>query len=148
MNSSDPPLSPTTPISPTSLGEDASLKGRVTHVGDDKYGTLVPLEELRKLYLNELPGRVTNPENNTITYDQSLHKYSPVKLLRNSEKRRILVTGGAGFVGSHLVDRLMLMGHEVIVLDNFFTGSKRNIEHWFGHPNFELVRHDVVGRYV
>lgn len=47
-------------------------------------------------------------------------------------------------MGSHLVDRLMLMGHEVIVMDNFFTGSKDNIRHWIGHPNFELLRHDVV----
>ncbi|KAI9331534.1 hypothetical protein DFJ73DRAFT_856964 [Zopfochytrium polystomum] len=59
-------------------------------------------------------------------------------------RKRILVTGGAGFVGSHLVDRLMIMGHEVIVMDNFFTGDKRNIQHWIGHPNFELLRHDVV----
>ena len=48
------------------------------------------------------------------------------------------------FVGSHLVDRLMLEGHEVIVADNFFTGRKRNIEHWIGHENFELINHDVV----
>lgn len=54
------------------------------------------------------------------------------------------MTGGAGFVGSHLVDRLMLLGHEVTVLDNFFTGSKTSVSHWVGHPNFELVRHDVV----
>ena len=58
----------------------------------------------------------------------------------------VLVTGGAGFVGSHMVDRLMLMGHYVIVIDNFFTGNRRNIEHWIGHPNFEVVRHDIVGR--
>jgi nucleoside-diphosphate-sugar epimerase len=48
------------------------------------------------------------------------------------------------FVGSHLVDRLMLQGHEVIVADNFFTGRKRNIEHWIGHENFELINHDIV----
>ena len=54
------------------------------------------------------------------------------------------VTGGAGFVGSHLVDKLMLQGHEVTVVDNFFTGRKRNIEHWLGHENFELLNHDVV----
>ncbi len=57
---------------------------------------------------------------------------------------RILVTGGAGFIGSHLIDRLMKENHEVLCLDNFFTGHKRNIQHWFGHPNFELIRHDVT----
>ena len=54
------------------------------------------------------------------------------------------MTGGAGFIGSHLVDRLMLMGHEVTVVDNFFTGRKRNIEQWIGHENFELITHDIV----
>ncbi len=57
---------------------------------------------------------------------------------------RILVTGGAGFIGSHLIDRLMLEGNEVICLDNFFTGNKRNILKWLNHPYFELVRHDVT----
>lgn len=57
---------------------------------------------------------------------------------------KILVTGGAGFIGSHLIDRLMEQGHEVICLDNFFTGTKRNIQHWMGHPNFELIRHDIT----
>jgi UDP-glucuronate decarboxylase len=55
-----------------------------------------------------------------------------------------LVTGGAGFVGSHLIDRLMKCGEKVICLDNFFTGSKENIEHWIGHPSFELIKHDVT----
>jgi UDP-glucuronate decarboxylase len=57
---------------------------------------------------------------------------------------RILVTGGAGFIGSHLIDRLMNAGHEVICLDNFYTGHKRNIVHWLGNPNFELIRHDIT----
>ena len=57
---------------------------------------------------------------------------------------RILVTGGAGFIGSHLIDRLMLEGHEVICLDNFYTGHKRNLLQWFDHPYFELIRHDVT----
>ena len=57
---------------------------------------------------------------------------------------RNLVTGGAGFVGSHLIDRLMDAGEEVICLDNYFTGRKSNVSHWFGHPRFELLRHDVT----
>nr|GMD19973.1 UDP-glucuronic acid decarboxylase 2-like [Ipomoea batatas] len=57
---------------------------------------------------------------------------------------RIVVTGGAGFVGSHLVDRLVARGDSVIVVDNFFTGRKDNVMHHFGNPRFELIRHDVV----
>ncbi|MDR6536563.1 SDR family oxidoreductase [Variovorax soli] len=59
-------------------------------------------------------------------------------------QRRILVTGGAGFLGSHLCERLLAEGHEVLCLDNFFTGTKRNIEHLLAHPRFELLRHDVT----
>ncbi|CAL9079444.1 unnamed protein product [Musa textilis] len=57
---------------------------------------------------------------------------------------RIVVAGGAGFVGSHLVDRLIERGDSVIAVDNFFTGRKENVMHHFGNPNFELIRHDVV----
>ena len=57
---------------------------------------------------------------------------------------RVLVTGGAGFLGSHLIDRLMKQGHDVICLDNFFTGHKRNIRHWMDNPYFELIRHDIT----
>ncbi|WP_288239495.1 UDP-glucuronic acid decarboxylase family protein [uncultured Prochlorococcus sp.] len=57
---------------------------------------------------------------------------------------RNLVTGGAGFLGSHLVDKLMSKGQEVVCIDNFFTGRKRNLEKWFGNPNFELIRHDIT----
>jgi UDP-glucuronate decarboxylase len=57
---------------------------------------------------------------------------------------RILVTGGAGFLGSHLCERLLKDGHEVVCLDNFFTGRKQNIASLMGHPAFELVRHDVI----
>jgi len=59
-------------------------------------------------------------------------------------RKRVLVTGGAGFLGSHLCDRLIRDGHEVICVDNFFTGSKRNIAHLLGNPAFELMRHDVT----
>jgi UDP-glucuronate decarboxylase len=75
------------------------------------------------------------------------------------DQKRILVTGGCGFIGSHLVDRLMLLGHQVICLDNFQTGHKTNVAHWYflvdiclteriGHPHFELIRHDVVDRFM
>ncbi len=57
---------------------------------------------------------------------------------------RILVTGGAGFIGSHLCERLLGEGHEVLCLDNFFTGSKENILHLSGNPLFELIRHDII----
>ncbi|PTX92463.1 UDP-glucuronic acid decarboxylase family protein [Opitutus sp. ER46] len=57
---------------------------------------------------------------------------------------RILVTGGAGFLGSHLCDRLVREGHEVVCVDNLFTGQKANIAHLLAHPNFEFVRHDVI----
>ncbi len=55
-----------------------------------------------------------------------------------------MVTGGAGFLGSHLCDRLIEEGHEVICLDNFFTGSKENVRHLLGHSHFELIRHDIT----
>ena len=58
--------------------------------------------------------------------------------------KRILVTGGAGFLGSHLVDKLLADGNEVIAVDNYFTGSKRNVAHLSGNPRFELLRHNVT----
>ena len=62
--------------------------------------------------------------------------------------KRILITGGAGFVGSHLCERLLHEGNEVICLDNYFTGSKKNIEHLMDNHYFELVRHDVTNPYM
>ena len=65
--------------------------------------------------------------------------------MRNYDScKRVLVTGGAGFVGSHLIDRLLGLGHDVVCADNLFTGSKRNIEHLHGNPRFEFIRHDVT----
>jgi UDP-glucuronate decarboxylase len=59
-------------------------------------------------------------------------------------QKTVLITGGAGFLGSHLCDRLIAAGHDIVCVDNFFTGTKRNIEHLIGHPRFELLRHDVT----
>ena len=59
-------------------------------------------------------------------------------------RKRALITGGAGFLGSHLCDRLIADGHEVVCVDNLFTGTKRNIEHLLGNPRFEFIRHDVT----
>ena len=59
-------------------------------------------------------------------------------------QKKILVTGGAGFLGSHLCDRLIETGHDVLCVDNFFTGSKENVAHLIGHPRFDLLRHDVT----
>jgi UDP-glucuronate decarboxylase len=59
-------------------------------------------------------------------------------------QKRILITGGAGFLGSHLCDRLVAEGHDVLCLDNFFTGTRNNIRHLLEKPNFELIRHDLV----
>ena len=59
-------------------------------------------------------------------------------------RKRILVTGGAGFLGSHLIDRLLADGHEVLCADNLFTGTKQNREHLHSHTRFEFLRHDVT----
>src|SRR5690242_17660409 len=64
--------------------------------------------------------------------------------MKDPSIKRILVTGGAGFLGSHLCERLIMQGHDVLCVDNFYTGSKRNIAHLFEHPSFELLRHDVT----
>lgn len=60
------------------------------------------------------------------------------------ERKRVLVTGGAGFLGSHLCERLLVKGYDVLCLDNFYTGSKANITHLLSHPYFELIRHDIT----
>ncbi|XP_019253188.1 PREDICTED: UDP-glucuronic acid decarboxylase 4-like [Nicotiana attenuata] len=85
-----------------------------------------------------------------ITYElvdeanRNINAGGKVPLGLKKKKLRVLVTGGAGFVGSHLVDRLIERGDSVIVVDNFFTGRKENLLHHFRNPKFEMVRHDVV----
>nr|XP_017229910.1 PREDICTED: UDP-glucuronic acid decarboxylase 2 [Daucus carota subsp. sativus] len=76
--------------------------------------------------------------------DKFVSSGGKIPLGLKTKGRRIVVTGGAGFVGSHLVDRLMARGDSVIVVDNFFTGRKENVMHHFGNPRFEMIRHDVV----
>ncbi|CAK9816973.1 UDP-glucuronic acid decarboxylase 1 [Anthophora plagiata] len=108
---------------------------------DVHYPDIKDIEEA-KIRIHELEGKLQHLEakiENRVSKD-----FPTVKFLNYKNRKRILVTGGAGFVGSHLVDRLMLAGHELIVVDNFFTGRKRNVEHWVGHENFELVHHDIV----
>src|SRR6185503_17441339 len=66
-------------------------------------------------------------------------------MTRNDWKQvRVLVTGGAGFIGSHLCDRLIALGHEVLCVDNFYTGSRQNVGHLLGNPAFEVLRHDIT----
>ena len=59
-------------------------------------------------------------------------------------RKRVLITGGAGFLGSHLTERMLAAGHDVFVVDNFFTGCKDNIRHLLNHPNLEVMRHDAT----
>lgn len=64
--------------------------------------------------------------------------------MQYGNRKRVLVTGGAGFLGSHLCERLLALGHEVLCVDNFFTGTRYNIAHLLSHPGFELLRHDIT----
>lgn len=118
--------------------EDAKIR---TVEEESSDGDIKSIEEAR-IRIRELESKLQQLE---AAFKNGVAKDFPtVKFLNYKNRKRILVTGGAGFVGSHLVDRLMLAGHEVIVVDNFFTGRKRNVEHWIGHENFELVHHDIV----
>nr|KAJ3408141.1 UDP-glucuronic acid decarboxylase 1 [Polyrhizophydium stewartii] len=144
-----PPSQPQQPQQPASPPKTLSKSPEdVAAVGLPEFGTRLPLSELRRLYIGPVSGKKLDEAGDMVTYDPSRKTYPAVRRLGMHEQKRILVTGGAGFVGSHLVDRLMKMGHLVTVVDNFFTGNKRNIEHWLGHPNFELVRHDVVDPFM
>ncbi|XP_052104594.1 UDP-glucuronic acid decarboxylase 1-like isoform X1 [Mytilus californianus] len=98
----------------------------------------------RRSVNNDLFNEIENLKRRVQELEHGQKVYPEVKFLNVKDRKRILITGGAGFVGSHLVDRLMIEGHEVTVVDNFFTGRKRNVEHWIGHENFELLNHDVI----
>ncbi len=75
------------------------------------------------------------------------HPFNPFYTKWMKGQNRVLVTGGAGFLGSHLCEMLLARGNEVICLDNFFTGRKKNIEHLFSYKGFEVVRHDIINPY-
>jgi UDP-glucuronate decarboxylase len=106
-------------------GQDLQLR----NLEDDPWGQLV---QKQKIFSTQSIPTATAP-NVMMT-----------SILSDHIRKKILITGGAGFVGSHLVDKLMMEGHEVTVLDNFFTGQKKNIAHWLRHPNFSLMVHDVT----
>jgi UDP-glucuronate decarboxylase len=84
------------------------------------------------------------PRAKRVSYQMNCLTTPPASKDTRMARRTILVTGGAGFLGSHLCDRLIADGHGVICVDNYFTGSKQNIEHLIGHPRFEVLRHDVT----
>ncbi|MCD9560200.1 UDP-glucuronic acid decarboxylase 1 [Datura stramonium] len=104
---------------------------------------LTPSSPIPKSYqgFDSDPG-VTHASTVTMPYKGSVTGRVPVGI--GMKRTRVVVTGGAGFVGSHLVDKLIKRGDDVIVIDNFFTGRKENVMHHFGNHRFELIRHDVV----
>lgn len=141
------------------LQKQAFVDGRVkpNNNGDSETNYLRPLPELntipRTLVTIQDPSMSAVEqrliENHGVLSRQSMPTRTTPYVMKTNflpdhQRKKILVTGGAGFVGSHLVDKLMMEGHEVIVVDNFFTGQKRNIAHWLHHPNFSLVVHDVT----
>ncbi|XP_051113898.1 UDP-glucuronic acid decarboxylase 1-like [Andrographis paniculata] len=106
-------------------------------------GNREELMEYRDSHRDDLLRDSENFINDKV-YNRYSHGVGRVPVGISSKRKRIVVTGGAGFVGSHLVDKLIDRGDDVIVIDNFFTGRKENVVHLFGNHRFELIRHDVV----
>eukprot|EP00533_Pseudo-nitzschia_delicatissima_P004153 CAMPEP_0116091148 /NCGR_PEP_ID=MMETSP0327-20121206/7350_1 /TAXON_ID=44447 /ORGANISM="Pseudo-nitzschia delicatissima, Strain B596" /LENGTH=475 /DNA_ID=CAMNT_0003582479 /DNA_START=65 /DNA_END=1492 /DNA_ORIENTATION=+ len=132
-------------VLPIFLIESGPLSGTITP--KDIFGDMARNSDPRHLTGDQIMGRLI--ENKKLLSTQSLPtdrtpNTMETAVLSDQRRKKILVTGGAGFVGSHLVDKLMMQGHEVTVVDNFFTGQKKNVAHWMHHPNFSLVTHDVT----
>jgi UDP-glucuronate decarboxylase len=117
-------------------------KMRYTVADEDDIGRSTTTVQLQKSSSSYQGGGIATRKQQHVGGVISPGAKLPLGLQRKS--LRVVVTGGAGFVGSHLVDKLMARGDSVIVVDNFFTGRKENVMHHFGNPRFELIRHDVV----
>lgn len=98
-------------------------------------------EEIKDFIASEIRSQLVETSRSSAQINTA---FPPVAVLPGAQQLRILITGGSGFVGSHLVDRLMMQGHHIIVVDNMFTGRKKNVQQWVGHPNFQLIVHDVT----
>lgn len=112
------------------------------HFVDDQRKPIDSVSTTALRHLGDSDIQIRLVEDQKVLSTQSLPTISsPIVMqtavLGDHRRKKILVTGGAGFVGSHLVDKLMVEGHEVTVLDNFFTGQKKNVAHWLHHPNFK-----------
>lgn len=161
------PTAPTSPYSPKTLKHPRSLPRSINYLFKEQrllfilVGILIgstffilqptlsrlgPSESNSAIPRSFSPG-VTTTHDQVVSYSKSNYgsgKMGRIPVGIGNRRLRIVVTGGAGFVGSHLVDKLIARGNDVIVIDNFFTGRKENVVHHFGNPHFELIRHDVV----